>query len=230
MSLTVAESGLQMSGFPVEKRSTAIAGIGYADSRMGGAGKPLMRWVGLLAVGAIALHELRYLVPGAHAHEALTAQAHSYLPLLMALIALVFVASVVDFVGTLLAARTTVIPARAPVRFRTAWATAALALIAMFFVQESLEGALVGGHTAGIHGLFGHGGWSVIVLAPLLGALIAFLVKGTHKAIELVARIHSRPRPRCARVAPLRPPVIGAPRLRPLACNLAGRGPPLFAD
>ena len=101
----------------------------------------------------------------------------------------------------------------------------------MFVLQESLEGALLGGHSAGLHGLFGHGGWSVAVFAPLFGALIAFLVKGSEKAIELVARIHARrPRPRRTRVAPLRPPLVRAPRLRPLACHLAGRAPPLFGS
>ena len=44
--------------------------MGYALPLMGAGGR-FMRWIGLLAVGAIALHELRYVVgPGAHAHEA----------------------------------------------------------------------------------------------------------------------------------------------------------------
>jgi hypothetical protein len=153
------------------------------------------------------------------------------LPLAIALVALVFVASVIEFVGALFAARRRELPVHAPSRFLTAWPTAAVALLAMFVVQESLEGALLGGHTAGVHGLFGHGGWSVLFFAPLLGVLIAFLVKGTEKAIELVARTAlRRPRPRRARAVPARPPVIRAPRLSPLACNLAGRAPPDFAS
>ena len=62
-----------------------------------------MRWVGLLALGAIGLHELRYVLgPGAHAHE--TRAVHSYLPLAIALAALAFVVALIDFVSTLVAA------------------------------------------------------------------------------------------------------------------------------
>ncbi len=156
-----------------------------------------MRWVGLLAVGAIALHELRYLLgPGAHVHDASVSHMHSHLPLAIAIACMVFVASVVDFVAALLAANGDRTSVAAPPRLSRAWPAATFALLAVFVVQESLEGALFGGHTAGMHGLFGHGGWSVAIFAPLLGAVIAFLVRGSQKAIELVAR------KRAIRVAP----------------------------
>ena len=117
---------------------------------------------------------------------------HSYLPLLIALACMVFIASLVDFVAALLSAHGE--RDAAPSRLSRAWPAATLALVGVFVVQESLEGALLGGHSAGLHGLFGHGGWSVAVLAPLLGALIAFLVRGSEKAIELVARKRASPR------------------------------------
>jgi hypothetical protein len=133
----------------------------------------------------------------------------------------------VDFVTTLGIARSERLPARRPPRFRTAWPAATLALFAMFVTQESLEGALFGGHMAGMHGLFGHMGWTAVLLAPLFGALIAFLVKGSEKVIEFVSRNRARrPRPARACVVPARPPVVPVPRVPPLACNLAGRAPP----
>jgi hypothetical protein len=187
-----------------------------------------MRWVGLLAVGAIALHELRYLVgPGAHAHQVAVSHMHSHLPLVIAIACMVFVASVVDFVAALQAANGGRSSVAAPSRLSRAWPAATLALVAVFVVQESLEGALFGGHTAGMHGLFGHGGWSVAILAPLLGAVIAFLVRGSEKAIELVARKRaSRSRRKPARILPMRPLLIAAPRPSLIARNLAGRAPP----
>ena len=190
----------------------------------------MIRWVGLLAVGAIALHELRYLVSaGAHSHAGTTSHAHSYLPLAIALATLVFVVALLNFAAALIAAsrhqHTAVSPAP---RLSRAWPAATFALVAVFVIQESLEGALFGGHAAGLHGLFGHGGWSVAVFAPLLGALIAFLVRGSEKAIELVARRRATPsRRKPARTIPMRPPLIAAPRLSLIARNLAGRAPPL---
>ncbi len=191
----------------------------------------MLRWLGLLCAGAIGLHELRYLAgPGAHSHEILSAQPHAYLPLAGALVLLVFVASVVHFALALLFARRGELESRAPVRFSAAWLWATLALLAIFVTQESLEGALVGGHSAGLHGLLGHGGWSVLAFAPLVGVIVAVLLKGAQKAIELAALAGltlSRPRP--ARTIPMRPPVCGTPRLRVLARNLAGRAPPLLS-
>jgi hypothetical protein len=182
----------------------------------------------LLAVGSIALHELRYVAPGAHAHEAAVLAAHTYLPLAVALAGLVFVASLVNFAAALRSAGR---PERESVRFSFAWIVSALALVLVFVVQESLEGALLGGHTAGLHGLFGHGGWTVTLLAPLLGAVIAFLVKGSERVIELVARKRAKSlRRKPARSQAMRPPLVAAPRVSLLARHLAGRAPPPLAS
>jgi hypothetical protein len=192
----------------------------------------IMRWLGLLSAAAIGVHELRYVAaPGAHAHDVFSAQAHSYLPLAGALAVLLFVAAVAQFVSTLVVARSGEVGAPKPLGFRAAWSSATIALLAIFVTQESLEGALLGGHQAGLHGLFGHGGWSVFVFAPLLGALVAFLLRGAQKAIELAvlaSGVHPRRKP--ARTIPMRPPLAAAPRLRPLARNLAGRAPPVTAS
>ena len=191
-----------------------------------------MRWLGLLSAAAIGVHELRYVAaPGAHAHDVFSAQAHAYLPLAGALVLLVFIASVAQFVSSLVVARSGEISPPTPLRFRSAWVGATVALLAIFVAQESLEGALLGGHQAGLHGLFGHGGWSVFVFAPLLGALVAFLLRGAQRAIELAALAAvRRSRRRPVRNVAMRPPVSGATRLRPLARNLAGRAPPIPAS
>jgi hypothetical protein len=187
-----------------------------------------MRWIGLLAVGAVALHELRYVVgPGAHAHDGVS-HVHSHLPLLIALAGMVFLAALLDFIAALLSAERERVAA--PSRLSRAWPAATFALAGIFAVQESIEGALFGGHSAGLHGLFGHGGWSVALFAPLLGAVIAFLLRGSEKAIELVARKRAQQhRRKPARAVPMRPPLVAAPRASLLARHLAGRAPPLVA-
>src|SRR5687767_14308977 len=99
-----------------------------------GAGSRLMRWIGLLALGAIGLHELRYVLgPGAHAHET---AVHSYLPLALALAALAFVVALIDFVTTLVAANSDRVRLGAPSRISRSWPVATVALVLIFILQE----------------------------------------------------------------------------------------------
>ena len=187
-----------------------------------------LRWFSLLFVAAISLHQLRYLIgPGADAQHSFGAQAHSYLPLAAAFVALLFGASLIHFVSTLTLARSgEVRPPKLP-RFRSTWLWATVALIAIFVAQESFEGALVSGHSSGLHGLFGHGGWVALLLAPALGALVAFFLRGAQSAIAaLASRARCRPARRSARSRWPRLPASGTLRPGVLACNLAGRAPP----
>jgi hypothetical protein len=185
-----------------------------------------VRWVALLSAGAIGLHQLRYVVADpANAHQALAGNGHSYLPLAIALVLLLFGASLVHFATTLVLARGGELREPRRISFARAWAIAAPALLAIFISQESLEGALLGGHMAGAHGLFGHGGWSVFLLAPLIGAAIGLLLKGAANVVARVAR--RRARRRLPTTGPYRPRVEHRPSpLNVLACNLAGRAPP----
>jgi hypothetical protein len=192
-----------------------------------GTGNRFTRWVGLLAIGAVALHELRYLMDSGAGHDAL-AGTHSYLPLVITLAMLAFVAALIDFATTLAVTSRHGLDLQRPSRVSRAWPAATLALLATFVLQESLEGALLGGHSAGLHGLFGHGGWSVAIFAPILGALIAFLLRGSDNALALAARRAPRARLKPVRVIPMRPPTFSAPRLRLLARHLAGRAPPVL--
>ena len=104
------------------------------------------------------------------------------------------------------------------------WATAAL--LAIFVAQESFEGALLTGHSSGLHGLLGHGGWTVLLFAPLIGALIALVLRGAHRILVAAVRSLRRDRPRPARGRWRLLPDFAAPPLDVLACHLAGRAPP----
>lgn len=187
-----------------------------------------LRWFSLLFIAAIGLHQLRYLIgPGADAQHSFGAQAHSYLPLAAAFVALLFGASLVHFVSTLTLARSgEVRPPKLP-RFRSTWLWATVALIAIFVAQESFEGALVSGHSSGLHGLFGHGGWMALLLAPALGALVALFLRGAQSVLVAAARRLARSRgPRAAQGHWPCLPDSSFSRVGVLASHLAGRAPP----
>jgi hypothetical protein len=188
-----------------------------------------LRWLSLLFVAAIGVHQLRYLIgPGADAGHSLNSGAHAYLPLAVGFVALLFGASVVHFAKTLALARSGEVTPPKPPRFGPAWLVATLGLIAIFVAQESFEGALLSGHSSGLHGLFGHGGWTALLLAPAFAALVALLMRGTQSIIAAVARAVRRRAQRAERGRWHRLPRSDSPRTGVLASHLAGRAPPAF--
>jgi hypothetical protein len=190
-----------------------------------------LRWLSSLFVAAIALHQLRYLIgPGADPGHSLAAGAHAYLPFATTFVALLFGASLVHFASTLALARRGAIRPPLQTRFGRGCLAATVALIAIFTVQESLEGALLGGHSSGLHGLFGHGGWMALVLAPVLGAAVALFIRGTQSVIAAVART-ARGGVKRERPSPWpQLPDPGFTRTDVLASHLASRPPPAFAS
>jgi membrane protease YdiL (CAAX protease family) len=184
----------------------------------------------LLAVGALALHQLRYLLAyGGEAGTALESQGHSYLdtaaPLLVAVAVALLVVSVL-------------IPAfvrLAPVLARDVCATEraagyAAALLAVYFAQELAEGVLAGGHPAGLAGVLGFGGWLALPLAMALGALASVVRGWLYRAERSLATALGRRRlPRPQRRAPAPPRPSARPALSSLALRFgfARRPPPL---
>jgi hypothetical protein len=188
-----------------------------------------VRVAALLAAGALAVHQLRYVI--AYGHEsgpALGEQGHAYLAvvapavaLLMGLAAAAFVVCLLDARG----ARVARAEASGPLRL---WLLSSVSLLLTYAVQEWVEGQLEPGHPAGVAAVFGHGGWTAALLAIAVGGLVALLARGAAAAIERVARDRGR---RVRRVLPPVPRFTHAHRVAPdpLACHLAGRGPPLPA-
>jgi hypothetical protein len=103
---------------------------------------------------------------------------------------------------------------------------ATLALVAVYCSQEALEGALARGHPAGAGALLGDGGWAALPLAVALGLLLALVVRGAERAIDLAAE----PPVRVARPLPAVSVGVAARgvrlRGRHLARHLGGRSPP----
>jgi hypothetical protein len=110
--------------------------------------------------------------------------------------------------------------------FLRLWATTGAGLVAIYSLQELLEGFLADGHPAGFAGIFGHGGWWAVPAA----AAVSFVTVALLRVGRTLVRIASRSR-RPAR----RRPVIETFRPRaallltvgpPLAYAAAGRAPP----
>ena len=190
------------------------------------------RAAGVLALGALALHQLRYLLAyGGDAGRALSAQGHGYLttlaPLLVALAVAVALAAVV------LPALAGDDRARPAPRFARRCAAYAAALLAVFWVQEVAEALLAGGHPDGLAAIFGGGGWLAAPLAIGHGALAAAVAAVLDRAEDGLACAIAGLRDRLPRA----PRAIGIPpagpvhrlTLSPLAFGIARRPPPRHA-
>lgn len=182
-----------------------------------------LRLTTLLAVGALSVHELRYLLAfGRHGERAAADQGHAYLSILTPVIAVVAALAAVQLLFWL-ACRSGVEVA-AP-RFGRLWVTASVVLIAAYSIQEWAEGTLVSGHAAGVGGLVAHGGWIAFVLAVAVGALIALTVRGVAAASR-----RCNPRAWFASAQPIPRSVSllawRRSRVEVLACHLASRAPP----
>ncbi len=165
----------------------------------------------LLPLAALGVHQLRYRLAFGHQsdHE-LTAQGHAYLASLTPLLA---------FISALLAAELLLrfvlaFRGRGSVSSQTRFVGLAIAtavtLVAVYAVQETLEGLLETGHPDGLAGVFGEGGWWAVSLAITFGAAIASLLRGADAAVAAIASIRRR---RCLRLAPV-------PDLPRTDCNL----------
>ena len=181
----------------------------------------------LLPVAALGVHELRYrLAYGSEAETVLVSQGHGYLdslaPWLVLLLGLAFGAFLMR-VSRALTGR----GGRAPRRsFLALWSLASVSLVAVYTIQELLEGVFAAGHPAGMAGLFGHGGWWSLAASLLLGAAIAGILRLGSAVVASAARLAGPLRrwtelPRLARPRS----AVLAPR-GVLATAAAGRAPP----
>jgi hypothetical protein len=183
-----------------------------------------IRLAGILALGAFALHQLRYLLAfGSDSSEELARQGHSYMADWLPIVG-VFALSAL--IGTLIRGRYGARLARASLPRRAA--IFAVALFAIFSTQESLEGFFAAGHPGGAAAVLGSGGWLAIPLALALGFLAALFARALEGIeVALAARRAAPVLPRAprdrgsARPAPSIPQALGS-----LAFGLARRPPP----
>lgn len=145
-----------------------------------------LRGAAVLTLGALALHQLSYLVAhGGDAERTLAAHGHGYLSTLgpvTATVALALIAA--TLVGAAFAPRA-LEPGR-PINPELRAATLALALLAIFALQELAEGLLSPGHPESLAG-FLEGGWVALPLAFPIGALAALALGGLERVELLIA-------------------------------------------
>jgi hypothetical protein len=192
----------------------------------------LARSAAVLALGALALHQLSYLLAhGEDAGRALAAHGHGYLS---ALAPILITAALALVAATL--ARAALRPrspeSSRPVCPEVRAATLAIAVLVVFGVQEAVEGLLSPGHSLDLAALLGTG-WVAVPLAFPIGALAALALGGLERAEQLIASAAWSPElptaPRSARPTGSRRE-RGAPLVRlGLGFGLARRGPPLHA-
>ncbi|MDX6615265.1 MAG: hypothetical protein QOD60_356 [Solirubrobacterales bacterium] len=162
-----------------------------------------LRSLAVLSLGALAVHQLRYLAGyGGDAGPALAHQGHGYMGGVPAVLGALGFAAVL---ATILAGRFGA-PGRRPAHPLTRICAYAGVLLATYATQELLEGALSPGHPAGFVGLFGHGGWTAIPLALLFGVFTWLAVRGLEAVEERIAA--RRPRAPLARA----PRALGSAR------------------
>ena len=191
-----------------------------------------MRAGALIAVGALSVLDLRYLLAyhGYAGHE-LALQGHAYLRLATPVLAGLLVLAAAAFAARLMRAYAegNEAGARLVPSTRRMWLFATALLIAVYSSQEWLEGLLAEGHAGGIGAPYSHGGWLAVPLAVAIGLLIALALRGAATAIAVAA---TRGRARMLRAARVDlPSRLGSSVWRParnatLARELAPRAPP----
>jgi hypothetical protein len=181
-----------------------------------------VRLASILAVGAFALHQLRYLIASGASSSAEHA-AHRYMSDLMAPIAVLVLAAAL---ATLIRGTEGAAPERAPLARRIG--LFAGALFAIYVGQETLEAALSMGAPGVADSIVAGSGWLAVPLAAGIGALSAMLASALDRVEQAIAIVHAE------RVRSRAPAVRGRAlparclslAFAPLAFGLARRPPP----
>jgi hypothetical protein len=184
----------------------------------------------LVPAAAFAVHQVRFVLAfGGSARTELARQGHSYLHSLAPWIVLLIAVAVGGFLwalGRAMQGQRSV--PRYTLSLAALWVTCSVCLVAIYVMQEFLEGLFATGHPAGLAGIFGYGGWWSIPAAVCVGLVLAAIFHGARWALDEVAvRSVGVPADRGRRPARLpRPHDALLPRRSPLADGWSGRGPP----
>lgn len=173
------------------------------------------RGIVLLPAAALLVHQLRYwLTYGSQASNELSGTGHAYLGEAVPWIVMLTAAGVATF-----AARRRP-GAQRP--FAERWLGSAVLLVALYTLQETLEGLFASGHPAGFAGVFGHGGWWAVPVAVVVAFLLALLLR----VADALARTTVAPPVTRGAALLFAPVAVACLRARPLATAAAGRAPP----
>jgi len=195
---------------------------------------PAMRAGTLLALGAYAVHELRYAITfGGGTSHVLEDHGHSYMSALVPVLGLLLAVALGSWVMAIVRAHRDRVGEPERRGFSAAWLAASASMFGIFALQETIEGLVAPGHMGGAAAVFGAGGWTALPLALVVGAVVVLLLRGARAATRRVAS-SSFARP----WRPLAPPLAFAGaytgvevcvRHRALAGNCADRAPPAIS-
>ncbi len=188
------------------------------------------RAAALLALGALVVHELRYVLAyGGEAQRVMASEGHGYLGELAPALVVFALSAICGRLAAAALGGRGASAARRPVLRSTAAFAAALG--AIFAGQELIEGAMYAGHPGGLAAIFGAGGWIAVPLALLCGLLAALADRALAGAEDALVRRAARGRRGLPRPSPARGRRPGRgfrlPQASPLAFGLARRPPPV---
>jgi hypothetical protein len=181
----------------------------------------------LLPVAAFAVHQLRYtLAYGGRSRASLSVQGHGYLETIapyIGLLALLWFGSFVwSLVGATAGRRESVPQRTLAAQYLGTW----IALVAVYVLQETLEGVFAEGHPSGVGSAFGHGGWWAIPVAGVAALVVVVVVRLASATVDLVASYDGRRAVVPAYALLVLPAAATIGRRSPLAGCTAGRAPP----
>jgi hypothetical protein len=185
--------------------------------------------VAVLPAAAFAVHQLRYVLAfGDGAGAELQRQGHSYLHSLVPWIVLLLgltAGAFLSALGRALQGQRSL--PRFGLSLMALWMVCALCLVAIYAVQELLEGMFLGGHPPGLTGIFGYGGLWSIPAALCVGLVLSALLHGARWVLDEVAARCAPPAiPSRSPTAAARAAAVAVPRRPPVAAGWSDRGPP----
>lgn len=182
----------------------------------------------LVAAGAIAVHELRYLLAPLEA-----AERHAYLswatPAVLALAGLIAAELAVRLGRLVRRARGTRPTAPVPPSPLELWTWLTLLLVAVYSAQEAIELLAVHGHAQAhdVEAVLAGGGWLAFPTCLAVAGLLTLALRGAAAAVAwAIGRARRSPRRAPSSLSP-RPRRVRRPGANVLARFLAGRAPPV---
>lgn len=179
-----------------------------------------------MPAAALVVHQARYsLAYGSRANAELAAQGHSYLHSVVPWTLFALGVAATSLLRRVAHAARTGDAGPARLRFIPLWAATTVALLAIYVVQETLEGFVASGHPHGLAGSsFGHGGWWAVPVSALVALAVAALLRAARAAVRYAASLA----PRVARFGFVarRPSSAVLVPVPVLARAAAGRAPP----
>jgi hypothetical protein len=210
-------------------RSRDLGRVSFAAMRMrpAVAGPVSGRGLLLLPAGALVIHQLRYwLSYGPQTGTELAGQGHAYLSSIAPWIAMLLAGGLSCFVARLARAWRVGAGESRTRPFFKLWGTTGGGLLAIYALQETLEGVFAQGHPGGFTGVFGHGGWWAIPAAAAVSLLIVSLLRLARTLVRAAARNPRAPRRLTVTIGFRRPVSLRLVTQQPLAYAAAGRAPP----